>query len=119
MSSGTCSNRISLNSRVSPGAKASSPRALPRTSSCTCASPSATACTGCASSRSAAFGHCRKGAPGVGRARPVSWYGVREGIQGIGQASQDVRGRPGRSVERVLEIRPDQVAQVSEGGEVR
>ena len=39
---------------------------------CTCASPSATACTGCASSRSAAFRALSKRCSGVGRARRVS-----------------------------------------------
>ena len=64
-------------------------------------------------------GVVEKGAQGLDERIRVFWYGVREGIQVIGQASQDVRGRPGCGVERVLEIRSDLVAEVPEGGEVR
>jgi hypothetical protein len=59
-----------------------------------------------------------EGTQGLDERVRVSWYGVREGIQGIRKASQDVRGYLGGGIKRVLEIRPDQVTEVSEGGEV-
>ena len=63
-------------------------------------------------------GFVEEGAQGLDERARVPWYGVGEGIQGIGQAAQDVRGRPGRAVQRFLEVRPDQVAQVFDGGEI-